>query len=328
MLVEVVGDVYQKGYGTVPEDRGADAGVNIRFGAKAQHSFRRSPSHVNSRRASFYACTKTIYLQYTRRVTNTNRAMDSSNHTAKQAAQSQRTKMPRLPKGTLPSQINQDTTNLTSNTTDASITKRPLLRPAIVSPYASSSAQKVVYISTRTPFMSAVKRVEKLLRLADKRDVQTATTHAQKNKRKRRRDDDGAEDEVVAVARGVEEERERKRRAGGVSGEEVLVKGTGKAVSKVMEVGAWFLQRESEFVVRIRTGSVGAVDDVEVPEGPEGGDEDGGEKMDVDQAQSGAESEKPTMDGDDAAGKEKEAEAVSGARVRYLSVLEVTVSLR
>jgi ribonuclease P/MRP protein subunit POP7 len=55
--------------------------------------------------------------------------------------------------------------------------------------------------------MSAIKRVEKLLRLADKRDLQTATTQAQKNKRKRRRDDDGAEDEVVAVARGVEEER-------------------------------------------------------------------------------------------------------------------------
>jgi ribonuclease P/MRP protein subunit POP7 len=198
------------------------------------------------------------------------------------------------------------------------------MRPAIVSPYASSSAQKIVYVSARTPFMSAIKRVEKLLRLADKRDLQTATTHAQKNKRKRRRDDDGGEDEVVAVARGVEEEKERKRRAGGVSGEEVLVKGTGKAVSKVMEIGAWFLQREKEYVVRLRTGSVGAVDDVEVPEGEA---EDGEDKMDVDQSQAGAESDKSALNGDDA-GKEKEAEAVSGARVRYLSVLEVAVSLR
>lgn len=212
---------------------------------------------------------------------------------------------------------------LTHDKLDASITKRPLMRPAIASPYASSSAQKVVYISTRTPFMSAVKRVEKLLRLADKRDVQTATTHAQKNKRKRRRDDDGGEDEVVAVARGVEEERERKRRAGGVSGEEVLIKGTGKAVSKVLEVGAWFLQRDAEFVVRMKTGSVGAVDDVEVPEEE---DEVEGERMDVDQAQAGAESEKAAMNGD--SGAKKELEAVSGARVRYLSVLEVAVSLR
>jgi ribonuclease P/MRP protein subunit POP7 len=172
--------------------------------------------------------------------------------------------------------------------------------------------------------MSAIKRVEKLLRLADKRDLQTATTHAQKNKRKRRRDDDGGEDEVVAVARGVEEEKERKRRAGGVSGEEVLIKGTGKAISKAMEIGSWFLQREKEFVVRIRTGSVGAVDDVEVPEGEA---EDGEDKMDVDQAEAGAESGKAATNGDDT-GEEKEAEAVSGARVRYLSVLEVAVSLR
>lgn len=172
--------------------------------------------------------------------------------------------------------------------------------------------------------MSAIKRVEKLLRLADKRDLQAATTHAQKNKRKRRRDDDGGEDEVVAVARGVEEEKERKRRAGGVSGEEVVVKGTGKAISKAMEIGAWFLQREKEFVVRIRTGSVGAVDDVEVPEGEA---EDGEDKMDVDQTQAGAESANTASNGDDG-GEEKEAEAVSGARVRYLSVLEVAVSLR
>ena len=217
---------------------------------------------------------------------------------------------------------NQVTVRLTHSTTDASITKRPLLRPAIASPYASSSAQKVVYVSARTPFMSAIKRVEKLLRLADKRDVQTATTHAQKNKRKRRRDDEGGEDEVMAVARGVEEERDRKRRAGGVSGEEVLVKGTGKAISKAMEVGLWFMQRDTEFVVRAKTGSVGAVDDVEVPEGEA---EDDGEKMDVDQAQAGAEGEDAALNDD---GKDKKVEAVSGARVRYLSVLEVAVSLR
>lgn len=168
--------------------------------------------------------------------------------------------------------------------------------------------------------------MEKLLRLADKRDLQTATTHAQKNKRKRRRDDDGGEDEVVAVARGVEEERERKRRAGGVGGEEVLVKGTGKAVGKVMEIGGWFLQREGEFVVRVRTGSVGAVDDVEVPEG-DAKAEEGEDKMDVDQAQAGAESETTALSCDDG-GEGKELEAVSGARVRYLSVLEVAVSLR
>lgn len=166
--------------------------------------------------------------------------------------------------------------------------------------------------------MSAVKRVEKSLHLADKRDVQAATTQAQKNKRKRRRDDE--EDEVVAIARGVEEGREKKRRVAGASGEQVLVKGTGKAVGKVMEIGAWFLQRD-EFDVRIKTGSVGAVDDVEVAEGGEEGEHAGEDKMDVDQDEAVA---KKSGDGE----AEKDVEAVSGARIRYLSVLEVAVSLR
>lgn len=175
--------------------------------------------------------------------------------------------------------------------------------------------------------MSAVKRVEKLLNLADKRDVQAATTQAQKNKRKRRRTNDDEEDEVMAIARGVEEGREKKRRVAGASGEQVIVKGTGKAVGKVMELGAWFGQR-GEFEVRVRTGSVGAVDDVEVVEG--GGEEEeegggtGGDEMDVDQAEGRAEK----SGGDGEVEKDVEAEAVSGARIRYLSVLEVAVSLR
>lgn len=176
--------------------------------------------------------------------------------------------------------------------------------------------------------MSAVKRVEKLLILADKRDVQAATTQAQKNKRKRRRDDDG-EDEIGAIARFTEEGREKKKRVGGVSGEEVVVKGTGKAVGKVMEVGSWFQQRDG-FEVRVRTGSVGALDDVEVPEKEEqedGGADDEGGKMDVDQAEPGAEKDETGDEGNSEAA-EKEAEAVSGTRIRYLSVLEVAVSLR
>ena len=79
------------------------------------------------------------------------------------------------------------------------------------------------------------------------------------------------------------------------------------------------MQRD-EYEVRVRTGSVGAVDDVEVAE-EEGEDAGGEDKMDVDQAEGGAEK------GGDGEVKTA-AEAVSGARIRYLSVLEVAVSLR
>ncbi|KAK3069904.1 hypothetical protein LTR53_011391, partial [Teratosphaeriaceae sp. CCFEE 6253] len=97
----------------------------------------------------------------------------------------------------------------------AKVTKRPLLHPAIASPYASASQPKVVYISARTPFLSAVKRVEKLLRLSDKRLVQSATTLAKQKGtqgRKRKRGAEGTEDEVLDIAREVEKQKGKKRR--------------------------------------------------------------------------------------------------------------------
>ena len=58
--------------------------------------------------------------------------------------------------------------------TDCRISKRPLLRPKIASKYASEREAKVVYVSSKTPFMSAVKRVQSLLGQVEKRKVQSA----------------------------------------------------------------------------------------------------------------------------------------------------------
>jgi ribonuclease P/MRP protein subunit POP7 len=99
---------------------------------------------------------------------------------------------------------------------------------------------------------------------------------------------------IQNTARGAEE---RKR-------EEVVVKGTGKAVEKVLRVGLFFHGQE-DVVVRLRTGSVGAVDDVCVKEGEEGGD---GEREDDEEGE-----------GED---------EVPEARVRRTSMLEVGISLR
>jgi len=56
--------------------------------------------------------------------------------------------------------------------------------------------------------------------------------------------------------------------------EEVLVKATGKAIEKALRV-ALFFQGQEDCVVRLRTGSVGAVDDVFVEEGDADGEEEG-----------------------------------------------------
>ena len=53
----------------------------------------------------------------------------------------------------------------------------------------------------------------------------------------------------------------------GVREEEVIVKATGKAIERCLQVGLWAMQQE-DLRVEVRTGSVGAVDDV-VEEGGE-----------------------------------------------------------
>lgn len=90
-------------------------------------------------------------------------------------------------------------------------------------------------------------------------------------------------------------------------GEEVLIKGTGKAIQKVLQLAIWWQGQEGVKVV-IRTGSVGAVDDVVLREG-KGGDGDD----DVGGVEGGAEDE-----GDE----------VPESRVRRTSCMEVGISLR
>ncbi|KAI7351912.1 hypothetical protein KC354_g12229 [Hortaea werneckii] len=238
---------------------------------------------------------------------------------------------------------------------NATVSKRPLHHAAIPSPYAGASQQKVVYVGTRTPFLSAVKRVEKLLRLSDKRLVQSATTLARQkgqNGRKRKRQDDDAADEIGDIARQVESVK-AKRKGGGLTtgddevegaGEEVLLKGTGKAIPKVMEMGCWFQQRQ-EYMITVRTGSVAAVDDIDVPEGASGDDNDkdraesrtekNNDDMEVDEDGGTADalaSESDRAEKQDRRVRQQPAaaqeESIPETRVRYVSVLEVAVSLR
>lgn len=100
---------------------------------------------------------------------------------------------------------------------------------------------KVVYVSTNTPFMSAVKRVQKLLRQAEKRA--TANISLEDSRK--------TEQQKLAELAKVAEKRE-----------EVFVKATGRAIEKALNVGKWFEEKEAEYTVRVKTGSVLVVDDV------------------------------------------------------------------
>lgn len=178
--------------------------------------------------------------------------------------------------------------------------------------------------------------------------MQSATTLAKQNrgkgKRKRGR---GEEDEILEIAETVEAEKKKRKierggNDGGGGGEEVVLKGTGKAIQKVLELGLWFQQRE-EYTVRLRTGSVGAIDDIVVGEddvqvesatdavaGAEGGE---GDAMDVeaqeartDNDENGA--QKPNGRRKKNRSKAQPEEPLPETRIRYASVLEVAVSLR
>ncbi|KAH9841292.1 Rpp20 subunit of nuclear RNase MRP and P [Teratosphaeria destructans] len=227
----------------------------------------------------------------------------------------------------------------------AKVTKRPLLRPAIPSPYANSSEQKVVYVSARTPFLSAVKRVEKLLALNDKRLVQAATTLAKTKESRKRKRRAGDGDEIHDIADEVERLKGTKRRkvqvggegrglvAGGADGgedleavaaEAVVIKGTGKAVSRVLEMALWFQQREDKFKISLKTGSVGAVDDVQMPDhdttARDARGREDGEDMELDGGVAECDQAAVHDTGQDGG---EDNQAVPQTRIRHVSVLEV-----
>ncbi|KAJ5156062.1 hypothetical protein N7492_008865 [Penicillium capsulatum] len=130
---------------------------------------------------------------------------------------------------------------LTPGPTDAQVEKRPIPHAPIASPYAGASVPKIVYVSTGTPFMSAVKRVQKLLRQAEKRATASISLE----------DTRTTEKQKISQLAKVSELRE-----------EVFVKATGRAIEKALNVGKWFEGKETEYAVRVTTGSVLVVDDV------------------------------------------------------------------
>jgi ribonuclease P/MRP protein subunit POP7 len=164
---------------------------------------------------------------------------------------------------------------LTNESSGTKITKRPLLHPPIAPPRSGASVQKIVYISASSPFISTTKRVRKYLGEIDKRAL----------------------GKIDLLRSGMDRTKIQDAGRGGVerAKEEVLVKATGKAIEKGLRV-ALFFQGQEDCLVRLRTGSVGAVDDVLVREGVVEGDGGG--------------------------------EDVPETRVRRTSMLEVGISLR
>ncbi|KAH7078214.1 Rpp20 subunit of nuclear RNase MRP and P-domain-containing protein [Paraphoma chrysanthemicola] len=157
---------------------------------------------------------------------------------------------------------------------NASISRRPLLHPAIPNPFSAASSPKIMYIKASTPYVPALKRIRHLLEEITKREKQSL---AARMKMKRKDGNLRAADVERSIA-------EDKARSGGVSStkegekEKVYLKATGRAIPRALELGVAF-QAEAECVVRVEMGSVKAIDDIEMreTEGDAGDMDEGGE---------------------------------------------------
>ena len=121
----------------------------------------------------------------------------------------------------------------------------------------------MIYISAKTPFISAVKRVRKLLSEIDRRS--TGKIDLVKGKVNDKQKLIALREKTIPVGKVKEPEA-------------VVLKGANRAIEKVLGLGLYF-QRQDDCMVRVRTGSVAVVDDI-VQEEEEGGLEDGeGEEL-------------------------------------------------
>ncbi|OAQ67285.1 ribonuclease P/MRP, subunit POP7 [Pochonia chlamydosporia 170] len=123
------------------------------------------------------------------------------------------------------------------------IQKRPLNKPQL----QASSKSPTIYISSHTPFISAVKRVRKHL-TRSLRTTAAAPKHASLHSR------------VEALQRSTNTVQ------GNTTPMVVTIMGTGKAIDKTARLAGWF-EQEGDCDVRLRTKTVGTVDDVVVEDG-------------------------------------------------------------
>ena len=173
--------------------------------------------------------------------------------------------------------------------------------------------------------MSAVKRVQKLLRQAEKRAMASLDLGSKKKTEKQK---------LAQLAAGHDALRK------GKGEEEVFVKATGRAMEKALAVGRWFETREAEYVTRVKTGCVLVVDDVVedeemrrrvIAEGEEVGEEE--ELKEQQQQGQNAEATSAAPVSKSASKKRKraanaESEELPESRTRWVNVVDIAVTYK
>ncbi|KAI1408278.1 Rpp20 subunit of nuclear RNase MRP and P-domain-containing protein [Hypoxylon sp. FL1857] len=126
----------------------------------------------------------------------------------------------------------------------------------------STRAARRIYITAKTPFRSVTARVRKQL---DKNLREASASNKAFTNKLAANKNASLDDRIRAI-----QQQSSKGSGNGIGLEdagEVIILGTGRAIQKVTEV-ALFFQKQADCIVQLRTGSVGAVDDV-IQEGEE-----------------------------------------------------------
>ncbi|VUC30386.1 unnamed protein product [Clonostachys rosea] len=110
---------------------------------------------------------------------------------------------------------------------------------------------RIIYISPKTPFMSAVKRVQKQLNAG----LRTQTA-APKN---------------ASLGSRIRQLKRDSTSSGEKGSSTVTVMGTGRAIEKTLSLASWF-EQAGDYEVEMRTKTIGTVDDI-VVEDDDGEDE-------------------------------------------------------
>ncbi|KAI6247302.1 hypothetical protein HI914_04203 [Erysiphe necator] len=149
------------------------------------------------------------------------------------------------------------------------ISKRPLLHPPIASRYSSTTTSKVIYISNKSSFIGTIKRVRLFLEQIRSRSFGNDNNHIKNNSTSllSQQQNSTSNDVVLtALSKAIKEGENKNGKK--IRDEEVIMKAGGKAIEKGLRLAAWW-SSQSDVKVELRTGSVGAVDDIVDEDGVE-----------------------------------------------------------
>ncbi|EPS36082.1 hypothetical protein H072_10454 [Dactylellina haptotyla CBS 200.50] len=131
------------------------------------------------------------------------------------------------------------------------LVKRQLSRPR--PPPRLSADPKIVYVSTKSPFISTVKRVRKALEVfKDQSKVSVASGGRQKRAFQRKQQ---TQPRFHRGGQATDEAPQDNRK------KHVTIKATGKAIEKALALGLYF-QEQKDTTIEIKTGTVTCTDEV------------------------------------------------------------------